>query len=51
MADETPDHETNSNIIPINIQDEKRGAEMDYSMSVFITPALTALRARAPHLE
>jgi DNA gyrase subunit A len=44
MADETPDLETLSNIIPINIEDEMRGAYIDYSMSVIISRALPDVR-------
>ncbi|GAB3718028.1 DNA gyrase subunit A [Spirosoma lituiforme] len=44
MADETPDLETPSNIIPINIEDEMRGAYIDYSMSVIISRALPDVR-------
>ena len=44
MADETPDLEPVSNIIPINIEDEMRGAYIDYSMSVIISRALPDVR-------
>ena len=44
MADENPDLETPSNIIPINIEDEMRGAYIDYSMSVIISRALPDVR-------
>ncbi len=44
MADETPDLESTSNIIPINIEDEMRGAYIDYSMSVIISRALPDVR-------
>ena len=44
MADETPDLEAPSNIIPINIEDEMRGAYIDYSMSVIISRALPDVR-------
>ncbi|ADB38047.1 DNA gyrase subunit A [Spirosoma linguale] len=44
MADETPDLESPSNIIPINIEDEMRGAYIDYSMSVIISRALPDVR-------
>ncbi len=44
MADENPDLETHSNIIPINIEDEMRGAYIDYSMSVIISRALPDVR-------
>ena len=44
MADENPDLEIPSNIIPINIEDEMRGAYIDYSMSVIISRALPDVR-------
>ena len=44
MAEENPDLETPSNIIPINIEDEMRGAYIDYSMSVIISRALPDVR-------
>ena len=44
MADENPDLEAPSNIIPINIEDEMRGAYIDYSMSVIISRALPDVR-------
>ena len=44
MAEETPDLESTSNIIPINIEDEMRGAYIDYSMSVIISRALPDVR-------
>ncbi len=44
MADENPDLEVPSNIIPINIEDEMRGAYIDYSMSVIISRALPDVR-------
>ncbi|MBD2701577.1 DNA gyrase subunit A [Spirosoma sp. BT702] len=44
MAEETPDLESPSNIIPINIEDEMRGAYIDYSMSVIISRALPDVR-------
>ncbi len=44
MADETPDLKSHSNIIPINIEDEMRGAYIDYSMSVIISRALPDVR-------
>ncbi|CCH53396.1 DNA gyrase, A subunit [Fibrisoma limi BUZ 3] len=44
MTDETPDLESPSNIIPINIEDEMRGAYIDYSMSVIISRALPDVR-------
>ncbi len=44
MAEENPDLEAPSNIIPINIEDEMRGAYIDYSMSVIISRALPDVR-------
>ncbi|MBC3785785.1 DNA gyrase subunit A [Spirosoma utsteinense] len=44
MAEETPDLQSPSNIIPINIEDEMRGAYIDYSMSVIISRALPDVR-------
>ncbi|GAB4039131.1 DNA gyrase subunit A [Spirosoma jeollabukense] len=44
MAEENPDLESPSNIIPINIEDEMRGAYIDYSMSVIISRALPDVR-------
>ncbi len=46
MTDETPGAESLSpaNIIPINIEDEMRGAYIDYSMSVIISRALPDVR-------
>ena len=44
MADENPDLELPGNIIPINIEDEMRGAYIDYSMSVIISRALPDVR-------
>ena len=44
MADVNPDLESPSNIIPINIEDEMRGAYIDYSMSVIISRALPDVR-------
>lgn len=44
MADVNPDLEAPSNIIPINIEDEMRGAYIDYSMSVIISRALPDVR-------
>ncbi len=41
MAEETPGRQ---NIIPINIEDEMRGAYIDYSMSVIISRALPDVR-------
>ena len=37
-------HSENENIIPINIEDEMRGAYIDYSMSVIISRALPDVR-------
>ncbi len=34
----------NENIIPINIEDEMRGAYIDYSMSVIVSRALPDVR-------
>ncbi len=36
--------EQTSNIIPINIEDEMRGAYIDYSMSVIVSRALPDVR-------
>ncbi len=44
MADETPDSSAPQRIIPINIEDEMRGAYIDYSMSVIISRALPDVR-------
>ncbi|CCH01180.1 DNA gyrase, A subunit [Fibrella aestuarina BUZ 2] len=44
MAEQTPEMETPSNIVPINIEDEMRGAYIDYSMSVIIARALPDVR-------
>lgn len=45
MADETPIPSAgNQRIIPINIEDEMRGAYIDYSMSVIISRALPDVR-------
>jgi DNA gyrase subunit A len=44
MAEENPDLESPSNIVPINIEDEMRGAYIDYSMSVIISRALPDVR-------
>jgi len=45
VAEETPDLEAgNQRIIPINIEDEMRGAYIDYSMSVIISRALPDVR-------
>ncbi|MFN8355875.1 MAG: DNA gyrase subunit A [Spirosomataceae bacterium] len=42
MTEETPS--SHNNIIPINIEDEMRGAYIDYSMSVIISRALPDVR-------
>lgn len=44
MADQAPEMENPSNVIPINIEDEMRGAYIDYSMSVIISRALPDVR-------
>jgi DNA gyrase subunit A len=44
MTDETSPAEPTANIIPINIEDEMRGAYIDYSMSVIISRALPDVR-------
>ncbi|WP_375445572.1 DNA gyrase subunit A [uncultured Fibrella sp.] len=44
MAEQTPEMENPSNIVPINIEDEMRGAYIDYSMSVIISRALPDVR-------
>ena len=45
MAEDTPDSEAGKQrIIPINIEDEMRGAYIDYSMSVIISRALPDVR-------
>ncbi|RRB06909.1 DNA gyrase subunit A [Larkinella rosea] len=44
MAEETEEQNNSSNIIPINIEDEMRGAYIDYSMSVIISRALPDVR-------
>lgn len=48
MAEETenliPESSNNGTIIPINIEDEMRGAYIDYSMSVIISRALPDVR-------
>ncbi len=45
MAEETPGQPTGrQSIIPINIEDEMRGAYIDYSMSVIISRALPDVR-------
>ncbi|MDZ7647476.1 MAG: hypothetical protein U5K54_09990 [Cytophagales bacterium] len=40
MADESNNPPARQNIIPINIEDEMRGAYIDYSMSVIVSRAL-----------
>lgn len=44
MAEETIPPSEGQNIIPINIEDEMRGAYIDYSMSVIISRALPDVR-------
>ncbi|GAB3921779.1 DNA gyrase subunit A [Larkinella terrae] len=44
MAEETEENNNSTNIIPINIEDEMRGAYIDYSMSVIISRALPDVR-------
>jgi len=44
VADETNDLPVRQNIIPINIEDEMRGAYIDYSMSVIVSRALPDVR-------
>ena len=44
MAEETNDLPVRQNIIPINIEDEMRGAYIDYSMSVIVSRALPDVR-------
>ncbi|MGE0588125.1 MAG: DNA gyrase subunit A [Cyclobacteriaceae bacterium] len=45
MADETPTPSApNQRIIPINLEDEMRGAYIDYSMSVIVSRALPDVR-------
>ena len=46
MADDTeiPDLEPNDRIIPINIEEEMKGAYIDYSMSVIVSRALPDVR-------
>ena len=44
MAEESSDLPVRQNIIPINIEDEMRGAYIDYSMSVIISRALPDVR-------
>lgn len=44
MADESSDLPARQNIIPINIEDEMRGAYIDYSMSVIVSRALPDVR-------
>ncbi|GAB3277980.1 DNA gyrase subunit A [Larkinella harenae] len=44
MAEETEEQNNSTNIIPINIEDEMRGAYIDYSMSVIISRALPDVR-------
>jgi len=44
VADESSDLPARQNIIPINIEDEMRGAYIDYSMSVIVSRALPDVR-------
>lgn len=44
MADESTNLPERQNIIPINIEDEMRGAYIDYSMSVIVSRALPDVR-------
>jgi DNA gyrase subunit A len=44
VAEESSDLPVRQNIIPINIEDEMRGAYIDYSMSVIISRALPDVR-------
>lgn len=44
MAEETGNLPERQNIIPINIEDEMRGAYIDYSMSVIVSRALPDVR-------
>lgn len=44
MADESNNPPARQNIIPINIEDEMRGAYIDYSMSVIVSRALPDVR-------
>lgn len=44
MADESTNLPARQNIIPINIEDEMRGAYIDYSMSVIVSRALPDVR-------
>ena len=44
MAEQTPEMGNPNSIIPINIEDEMRGAYIDYSMSVIISRALPDVR-------
>jgi len=44
VAEETNDLPVRQNIIPINIEDEMRGAYIDYSMSVIVSRALPDVR-------
>ena len=44
MAEETSGPPPRQNIIPINIEDEMRGAYIDYSMSVIVSRALPDVR-------
>jgi DNA gyrase subunit A len=44
VADESNNPPARQNIIPINIEDEMRGAYIDYSMSVIVSRALPDVR-------
>ncbi|HBK87958.1 MAG TPA: DNA gyrase subunit A, partial [Cytophagales bacterium] len=44
MAEEATGLPPRQNIIPINIEDEMRGAYIDYSMSVIVSRALPDVR-------
>ena len=44
MAEETGNSSDRQNVIPINIEDEMRGAYIDYSMSVIVSRALPDVR-------
>ncbi|ARK12434.1 DNA gyrase subunit A [Fibrella sp. ES10-3-2-2] len=44
MAEQTPEMENPNSIVSINIEDEMRGAYIDYSMSVIISRALPDVR-------
>jgi len=44
VAEETGNSSDRQNVIPINIEDEMRGAYIDYSMSVIVSRALPDVR-------